>query len=388
MPRDNSMEFNISRENRMVRDAIRDWVSKECPRDKIEEWDAADKFPASLSKKLAQLGFCAMTISEAYGGEGQNVQGACIVAEEIAARFQPLARWYTHQAFLGGFFIEAMGDAIQKETLLPDCAKGKCLISPAGLDDSQTSQVTFRSEGTGPSASTYLLTGESTHVVLADQARRLLVPAMADTDPHSDGVTVFIVATDAPGVSIDPIDKIGCRGARSCRVRLDGVALDGSDIVGGAGAADSGSDPWKRAVDISRLMTTAEAVGLARGAFGYTLDYARQRVQFGQAIGQFAALRARFVDMACDIDAAAMLLAKAAWCADSGLPFRREAAAARIKAGEAALRCAMEGLQIFGGYGYTMEYDIQRYVRDASGLAAAADGEKAARDAMGDLLGL
>jgi len=382
------MEFNISRENLMVRDAIRDWVSKECPRDKIEEWDAADKFPASLSKKLAQLGFCAITISEENGGEGRNVQGACIVAEEIAARFQPLARWYTHQAFLGGLFIETMCDDNQKKTLLPDCARGKCLVSPVGLDDSQPLRTTFRNVGAEPSASIYLLTGESTHVVLADQAQRLLVPAMNEADPQPDASTLFLVATDAPGVSIDTIDKIGCRGARYGRVRMDGVALDGSDMVGGAGAADRKSSPWKRVVDISRLMTAAEAVGLARGAFGYTLDYARQRIQFGQAIGTFAALRSRFVDMACDIDAAAMLLAKAAWCADNGLPFHREAAAARIRAGEAALRCSMEGLQIFGGYGYTMEYDIQRGVRDTSGLAAAADGEKAARDAMGDLLGL
>ncbi len=388
MPRDNSMEFNISRENRMVRDAIRDWVSKECPRDKIEEWDAADKFPASLSKKLARLGFCAMTISENYGGEGQNVQGACIVAEEIAARFQPLARWYTHQTFLGGLFIETMGDDIQKETLLPDCAKGKCLVSPAGLDDFQDSPVTFRTATADPSATAFILTGESTHVILADQASRLLVPAMAETDSRPETRTVFLVATDAPGVRIDPIDKIGCRGANYCRVRLDGVVVDERDMIGAAGATGRGSDPWQQVVDISRLMTTAEAVGLARGAFGYTLDYARQRVQFGQAIGTFAALRSRFVEMACDIDAAAMLLAKAAWCADNGLPFHRETAAARIKAGEVALRCAMEGLQIFGGYGYTMEYDIQRYVRDASGLTAAADGEKAARDAMGDLLGL
>jgi alkylation response protein AidB-like acyl-CoA dehydrogenase len=382
------MEFNISRENRMVRDAIRDWVSKECPRDKIEEWDAADKFPASLSKKLARLGFCGMTISEAYGGEGQNVQGACIVAEEIAARFQPLARWYTHQAFMGGFFIEAMGDDNQKQTLLPDCAQGKCLVSPAGMDEFPAPRTTFRTEGADPSASTYRLTGESTYVVFADQARRLLVPAMADTDPQPDDPTVFMVATDAPGVSIDPVDKIGCRGARYGHVRLDGVAVAGSDVVGAVGGTAGGLNPWQHVKDLSRLMTAAEAVGLARGAFGYTLEYARQRVQFGQAIGTFAALRSRFVEMACDIDAAALMLAKAAWCADNGLPFHREAAAARIQAGEIALHCAMEGLQIFGGYGYTMEYDIQRYVRDASGLAAAADGEKAARDAMGHLLGL
>lgn len=368
----------------MVRDAIHDWVTKECPREKIEDWDAADKFPESLSKKLSRLGFCAMTVSEDHGGEGRNIQGACIVAAELAARFQPMARWYTHQAFLGGMLIEAMGDDNQKKTLLPDCAAGRLLVTPAGIGDSQAPMAVFFNDGNA----TYRLTGESTYVTLADQAKRLLVPAIADEDFPAGQSTVFLVAADSPGVTITPVEKIGCRGARYCRVLLDSVVLDESDILGGASTRDRGADQWQAIQDISRLMTAAEAVGLARGAFDYTLDYARQRVQFGQAIGKFAALRNRFAEMDCDIDAAALLLDRAAWCADNDMAFGREAAMARIKAGDTALRCAMQGLQIFGGYGYTMEYDIQRYVRDTAGLAAAADGEEAARRNIGDLLGL
>lgn len=378
------MEFKLSRENRMIRDAIHDWVTKECPRDRIEDWDAADRFPVSLSKKLSRLGFCAMTVSEDRGGEGRNIQGACIVAAELAARFQPLARWYTHQAFLGGMLIEALGDDNQKKTLLPDCAAGRLLVTPAGIGDSQAPMAGFLNDGTA----TYRLTGESTYVTLADQAKRLLVPAIADEDSPDGQSTVFLVAADSPGVTITPVEKIGCRGARYCRVMLDSVVLDASDILGGASARDRGADQSQAIQDISRLMTAAEAVGLARGAFDYTLDYARQRVQFGQAIGKFGALRNRFSEMACDIDAAALLLDRAAWCADNDRVFHREAAMARIKAGDTALRCAMQGLQIFGGYGYTMEYDIQRYVRDTAGLAAAADGEEAARQNIGDLLGL
>jgi alkylation response protein AidB-like acyl-CoA dehydrogenase len=382
------MEFNISRENQMVRDAIRDWVFKECPRDKIEEWDSADKFPESLSGKLSRLGFCAMTVSEDHGGEGRNIQGACIVAEQIAARFQPLAKWYTHQAFFGGLLIEAMGDDSQKRVLLPDCVEGRLLVTPSGIDDSQTPLATFQTDGTGPKTMTFSLTGESAYVTLADQAKRLLIPATTDMDNRTDPTTIFLVATDRPGVSITPVEKIGCRGARYCKVELNDVALDNADILGGESARCQGGDQWQRILDISRLVTAAEALGLARGAFEYTLDYARQRVQFGQAIGKFTALRNRFSEMACDIDAATLLLARAAWRADNDMAYHREAAVARIKAGDVALRCAMEGLQIFGGYGYMMEYDIQRYVRDAAGLAAASDGEEAARESIGGLLGL
>jgi alkylation response protein AidB-like acyl-CoA dehydrogenase len=381
------MEFNSSKENRMVREAIRDWVAKECPREKIEEWDAADRFPDTLGKKLSRLGVCAMTVTEAHGGEGRNIQGACIVAEEIAARFQPLARWYTHQAFLGGLLIEALGDETQKQALLPECAEGRLLVTPAGIDASPGSIAAFCVQGPDADGRTWRLSGEASYVTLADQAQQLIVAA-AKAEDRSGPVTIFGVPADRPGVTIAPVKKIGCRGAHYCQVGFEDVALGPGDILGGAEALDHGADAWQRVLDLSRLMAAAEATGMARGAFDYTLAYARQRTQFGQAIGKFAALRNRFAEMACDIDAAGLLVAKAAWCADNDAPFGREAAAARLAAGKIALRCAMEGLQIFGGYGYTMEYDIQRYVRDAAGLAAAADGEEAARAQIGDLLGL
>ncbi len=372
------MDFNISRENKMVREAIRDWVSKECPRDKIEEWDAADAYPATMSKKLSKLGFCAMTVDESHGGEGIDIQGACIVVEEIATRFQPLARWYAHQALMGGFLIETLGSDAQKKTLLPDGAEGRCLIAALDLDAHQTAGIAFQEDRTGSDKTVYRLQGEAAYVHLADQAKMLLVPATSEAKE----ITLFLVPADLPGIAVTPTDKIGSRGARYGKVILDAVAVQETDILQG------GADAWQTVTDIARLMAAAESLGLARGAFEYTLEHARQRVQFGQAIGKFAALRNRLAEMAADIDAAAMLVARAAWCADKGKPFRREAAVARLKTGDIAIRCAMEGLQIYGGYGYTMEYDIQRYVRDAVGTAAAADGEEAARERVGKLLGL
>jgi alkylation response protein AidB-like acyl-CoA dehydrogenase len=376
----------ITLENKMVREAIRDWVAKECPRDNIHEWDAADRFPDTLGKKLARLGFCAMTVSEENGGEGRNIQGACIVAEEIAARFLPLARWYTHQAFLGGLVLEALGSPIQRRSLAAEAARGRWLVTPAGIEETQAEMAIYRLGDPQGQPETFLVHGEAAFVTLADQAQCFLVPARAENP--GGAVTVFLVPADRQGVAVAAVPKIGCRGAGYGRVALDGVALGADDILGGGEARDRGEAAWQRIVAVCRLMTAAEALGLARGVFDYTLTYARQRIQFGQAIGKFAALRNRFAEMSCDIEAAGLLVAQAARCADSDLAFHREAAAARLKAGEAALRCAMQGLQIFGGYGYTMEYDVQRYVRDAAGLGAAADGEEAARDHIAALLGL
>ncbi len=377
------MEFKISLENRMVRDAIRDWVVKECPRDRIEEWDAADQYPERLTKELAKLRFCAMTISEDFGGEGIDIQGACIVAEEIGARFYPLALWFTHQAFLSGFIIQALGSEGQKRDLLLACAGGEFLMTPVGLDNSNFARAVAHSHDQDG----ITLNGDWEYVMLADQADRLLVPTAMEKEDKAPA-SVFMVDTNLAGVSVEIREKIGCKGARYARVRLDNVRVGTADILGGVDALKKGPEHWQYLVDISRLMTSAAAFGLARGAFDYTLDYARQRVQFGQAIGKFAALRTRFSQMSCDIDTSRLLVARAAWCADNDIPFHREALTARLKAGETALTCAMEGLQIYGGYGYTMEYDIQRYVRDAAGLSSAADGDQCARENMGKLLGL
>ena len=139
-------------------------------------------------------------------------------------------------------------------------------MTPAGIDPLQPSTTAFRTEGPGPDVQVFRLSGKADYVILADQAKQLIVAAVKDED-RSGTITIFLVSTDRPGVTITPVEKIGCRGARYCRVGFDSVPLGRADILGGAQGLDGGAVPWQRVLDLSRLMAAAEAVGVARGAF-------------------------------------------------------------------------------------------------------------------------
>jgi alkylation response protein AidB-like acyl-CoA dehydrogenase len=364
------MDFRLSQEDNMIKEAIRDWVTKECTREHIAEWDAEDQFPGKLSKKLAKLGFSGITVPEAFGGEGRNVLGACIVIEQLAVLYAPLARLFAGQTMLGGVIIEMLGSEDQKTRLLPACAQGKLLLALAA--DSEGLRFPRAVAVTGGE---YMLNGDVPFVTHAQQADYLLVPArVADPSDDEKGETLcFLLDTGRAGVSVTAVKKMGYKGAPFAVINFDQVRLGADDVLGGADGLTSGVQQWTKIRDVALLATAAEAIGLSDGAFDYTLKHARQRKQFGQVIGRFGAIRNRFAEMASGIDAARLLLYRAAWLADRNESFHREVLIAAQAACETARRCTMEGLQIFGGYGYTMEYDIQRYVRDAAMLGAWGD---------------
>lgn len=382
------MNFELSREEAMVKDAIRDWVSKECPRDLVAQLDEADEFPSKLLSKLAKLGFSGMTVPEAYGGEGRNILGTCLVIEQIANLYPALARCYGAKTILGGALIDALGSDEQKAIYLPQCAKGKLLVAFAHGEKTNTNQpLKLRENGKGSPG--YVLNGEKHYVSNADQAQLLLVSACVDDNDSNQGENHAFLLLDPhlEGITIEPVAKIGYKGAQSCRVHFDHVTPDKNALLGGE-RAESNTSLGPQIMDFFLLSVSAEAVGLAQGVFDYTLKHARQRVQFGQAIGKFPAIRRRFAEMACQIDAARLLLYRACWLADRGKSFHREASMAKFTAGETAYRCAMDGLQIYGGYGYTMEYDIQRYIRDAVCLAPADTEQSAIATRIGHGMGL
>jgi alkylation response protein AidB-like acyl-CoA dehydrogenase len=366
------MDFKLSREDAMIKDAIHDWVSKECTRDVIAEMDERNEFPAKLAKKLPQLGFCGMMIPEEFGGEGRNVLGACIITETIAAVYPALARWYTGPTFYGGAVISALGSEDQKQTYLSKCAEGRLAVALAhGETDAGPDRVRVQMSAKRR-GDQFHVSGEKQYISNADKADLLLVAALHEnSDPGDQAFSFLCINTKKPGMTIEPVEKLGYKGANFCRVRIEATEVCEDDILGGPDQLGHGDQQWQQILDIALLAVTSEAVGLAQGAFDYALNYARQRVQFGQVIGTFNVIRNMLVELAYDIEAARLLLYRAAWLADQQKPFSREISMAKCRASETARRAAMDGLQIYGGYGYTMEYDIQRYVRDAMSLTTA-----------------
>jgi alkylation response protein AidB-like acyl-CoA dehydrogenase len=235
----------------------------------------------------------------------------------------------------------------------------------------------------------FLISGEKQYVSHADRANLLLVPARHENpDDPDQNFSFFCISAKAPGMAVEPVEKLGYKGVNFCRLSIDAVKLDETDILGGPDKLGAGDQQWQQILDIALLAVTSEAVGLAQGVFDYTLDYARQRVQFGQAIGKFNVIRNMLAELAYDIDAARLLLYRAAWLADQQQPFSQEISMAKCQAGETARRAAMQGLQIYGGYGYTMEYDIQRYVRDAMSLTTAGASLESLKARIGAAYGL
>jgi alkylation response protein AidB-like acyl-CoA dehydrogenase len=366
------MDFKLSREDAMIKDAIYDWVSKECTRDVVAEMDEANEFPAKLAKKLSQLGFCGMMIPEESGGEGRNVLGACIVTETIATVYPALARWYTAPTFYGGAIISTLGSENQKQTYLPKCAAGKLAVALAHTEKDSDQDLAGIQTSAAKHEGLFRVSGDKQYISNADKADLLLVAARNENfDAEDQTLTFFCIKRKTPGVTVDPIEKLGYKGANFCRVRIDAAEVGEADILGGPDQLGRGDQQSEQILDIALLAVASEAVGLAQGAFDYTLSYAKQRVQFGQAIGKFNVIRDMLAEVAYDLEAARLLLYRAAWLADQQQPFSREISMAKCQASEAARRAAMDGLQIYGGYGYTMEYDIQRYVRDAMSLTTA-----------------
>lgn len=366
------MDFKLSREDAMIKDAIYDWVSKECTRDVVAEMDERNEFPAKLAKKLSQLGFCGMMIPEERGGEGRNVLGTCIITETIATVYPALARWYTGPTFYGGAIISTLGNEIQKQSYLPKCAAGKLAVALAHTEKNADQDLAGIQTSALKTGSIFRVSGEKQYISNADKADVLLVAARNEKSAAEDQtLTFFCIKRKTPGVIVEPIEKLGYKGANFCRVRIDAAEVGEEDILGGPGQLRRGDQQWGQILDIALLAVASEAVGLAQGAFDYTLSYAKQRVQFGQAIGKFNVIRDMLAEVAYELEAARLMLYRAAWLADQQQPFSREISMAKCQASETARRAAMDGLQIYGGYGYTMEYDIQRYVRDAMALTSA-----------------
>jgi alkylation response protein AidB-like acyl-CoA dehydrogenase len=383
------VDFKLSREDAMIKDAIYDWVSKECTRDVVAELDEANEFPAKLAKKLSQLGFCGMMIPEEIGGEGRNVLGACIVTETIATVYPALARWYTSQTFYGGAVISTLGSEDQKQAYLSKCTSGKLTVSLAHTESDSGPDLARIQTAAKKDGDHFLVSGEKQYISLADKADLLLVAARNENADREDRtVTFFCIKPKTPGLAIEPVKKLGYKGANFCRVRIDAVEADEDDILGGPDKLGFGDQQWEQILDMTLLAVASEAVGLAQGAFDYTLNYAKQRVQFGQAIGKFNVIRNMLAELAYDIEAARLLLYRAAWLADQQQPFSLEISMAKCQACETARRAAMDGLQIYGGYGYTMEYDIQRYVRDAMSLTTAGASLESLKARIGAAYGL
>jgi alkylation response protein AidB-like acyl-CoA dehydrogenase len=383
------VDFGLTEEHLLIRETVRQFMAGECPREKARDLDERGVFPGELLRKLADLGFCALTVPEEFGGQRPNLLGAAIVVEEIARTCPTLASAFASATFRGGQVLGSLGSNAQKRDLLPQLAAGSLLfgyaLSEAGGKTSHAEAGTFAvMEG-----DVFVLRGIKTFVKLAQEADHLLTLARTDGNGQGHaGSSVFLVPARDRGVRSQAIESVGHRGAGLGTVSFEGVRLDPEQILGGRDQLNRGAEQVRLLTALDQLAVCAEGVGLAQGAYDYAAEYAGERVQFGRPITDFEAIQHKFVEMAIAIRSARLLLYEACWRADMGVSFELEAGMAALHATSLARRVALEALHILGGQGYMLESDAQRYVRDSLVLFSGGEGSGWLKSSVGALLGV
>jgi alkylation response protein AidB-like acyl-CoA dehydrogenase len=383
------MDFSLSTEHRMLQESIREFLKKECPMERVREFDENDEFPIEIFSKMKPLGLSGLTIAEEYGGMGEDIFGGIIIVEELSKRFPALGWLYVMSAFYGGVNIGRNGDEKQKKFFLPKIAKGDILFSyaitePNSGSDAASAQTTAVKHNDG-----FKLNGTKTLITGADRADYILTLTRTNPDvPKHKGLTMFIVDRKKEGIEINPLEKLGYKGSSCCEIVFDEVELGADDILGGVNCVNNGWSQVLATLDVEHLEVAACSVGLAQGAFDETINYAKKREQFSQPIGSFQAIQHMLAEMATGIQTARLLLYFTTWLMEQNKPCSLESAMAKYYASEVAKQVSLNGLQIFGGYGYILEYDIQRFVRDALILTIGGGTTQILKNIIAARLGL
>jgi alkylation response protein AidB-like acyl-CoA dehydrogenase len=377
------VDFELNEEQRMLRDTVRRFVI-----DKVEkparQWDRQATFPADVIRELGEMGLLGVVVATEWEGAGLSLVELALVTEELARGDASLALAVGAHASLAATHLQVFGSAAQKERFLRPLARGEqlgawCLAGPTIGTDAGLVGTTAARQGDH-----WLLNGVKTGVVQGAVASIYVVLAVADGEAPHSGATAFILEPDMTGFARHPHnDDLGFRAAGHARIELSGVRVPDANRIGGVG---EGTAQVTQVLEHAQIVIGAVALGLSRGAVAAARSYALERKQFGKPLAEFEAIQWKLADISMEADAAALLVYRAAWLAAKGMPFAREAAMARLFAAEAAMRAADEAIQVHGGYGYTAEFPVERFYRDARLCAVVAGTSDEQRTTIGRLL--
>lgn len=356
------MDFELTNEQKMTRDMVREFAEQEIA-PHAREWDEKAIFPEETFKKMGELGLLGIPFPEKYGGSGGDTISYALAVEEIGKACGGTGLSYAAAVSLGASPIYYFGTEEQKEEHLVPLASGKALGSfgltePNAGSDAGGTQTKAYLDG-----DEYVINGEKCWITNAQYARTVIVTAVTGkTEKGKNIISAFIVPTDTPGFKItSPYDKMGVRASNTSELILEDVRVPKENILGDP---KKGFSQFLYTLDGGRISIAALAVGIAQAAFNKALAYAKERKQFGQPISSFQAIQFKLADMAMEIELARNMVLKAAWLKDNDKPFTKESAFAKLYASEMATRVCNQALQIHGGYGYMKEYEVERMLRD------------------------
>lgn len=357
------MNFALTEDQEAIRDSARDFAQREIAPG-IAERERTHAFPEDVVRKMGELGFLGMFVPAEYGGAGLDVLSYILAIEEVARVDAAVAVIMSVTNSVACYPIWKFGSAEQKSTVLSELASGRALGAYALTEPQSGSDAANQKTRAERSAGGYVLNGAKSWITNAGVARWYVVMAMTDPAAGTRGITAFLVRSDDPGLEIGKNEeKMGLHGSRTASIYFTNLRVPESRRLGEEG---EGFRIAMTTLDHSRIGIAAQSVGIARAAYEAAVEHARTRETFGKKLFEHQAIAFQVADMKVQIDAATLLTRRAAWLSEQkGAKFSKEASIAKVFASEACNAVCARACQIFGGYGFSKEYPVERYYRDA-----------------------
>jgi len=354
--------LELTETHELIRQTARDFAQNDVAPTSIER-DKEGVFPTDIVKKMGELGFMGMMVSPEWGGSGLDALSYVLAMEEISAVDASVGVVMSVNNSLVNWGLETYGSDYQKQNVLTPLAQGLvhgafCLSEPeAGSDATQQHTTAVRGDGG------WILNGTKNWITNGQTATWYLVMAQTDRELRHRGITCFIIQRPTEG--FEPglkEDKLGIRSSDTCSIGLTNVFVPDSMVLGDVG---QGFKIAMESLNGGRIGIASQALGIAKGAFEAALNYSTQRKAFGKPISELQAIQMKLAEMATSVEAARLLVYRAAYLKDQHQNYVKAAAQAKLMASQTAVNVALEAIQVHGGYGYVREYLVERYLRDA-----------------------
>jgi alkylation response protein AidB-like acyl-CoA dehydrogenase len=356
------MDLTLPESHRALQSSLRAFCEEKV-KPFARAWDHAERFPAEVVRELGELGALGILVSEEFGGAGMDSLAVAVAVEEVARYDGSLALTVASHNGLGTSHIRVFGNDAQRKKYLPRLASGEWLGAWGLTEPGSGSDAAAMKTTAVRKDDHWVLNGTKTFITQGSVGQVFVVLGLTNPDQRQKGITAFILERGLPGFTQRPIHgKLGMRSSDTAELVMENVEVPDSQRLG---ELNKGFINTLQILDRGRITIGALATGLARGALEESVRYAKERRAFGQPIAEFEAIRWMLADMHTELEAARLLVHRAAVLADAGRPYIREASIAKLFASEAANRACNKAVQIHGGYGYTREFPVERYLRDA-----------------------
>ena len=356
------MDFSLNENQQMIRQMVCEFAQNELA-PLAADLDKESRFPQDILKKMAELDLFALPFDEEYGGTGDGYLAYVLAVEEISKACASTGITYAAHCSIGTGPVYLFGTEEQKQKWVGPCARGEMLAAFGLTEPDAGSDAGGTKTSAVQDGEEWVINGSKCFITNATYAGLVIITAVTEPGRGTHGISSFLVPGKTEGFTVSaPYEKLGLKASDTAEIALNDVRLPADHLLGKRG---EGFKQFLQVLDGGRISIGALSVGIAQACLDSALEYAKERRQFGQPISKFQAIQFKLADMATAVELARTAVHKAAWLKDQGLPFTSESAIAKLFASETAVKCALEAIQIFGGYGYTREYPVERYLRDA-----------------------